>query len=71
MVLGVQRPSPLCISGLLRFSKGKGHGVKDNLKDQPLIARTTLKTSQKKRLQLGILSPCEMGRTVDHVPVLG
>jgi hypothetical protein len=51
MVLGVQRPLPLCISGLLRFSKGKGHEVKDNLNDQPLIAKITLKTSRKRQLQ--------------------
>jgi len=47
MVLGVQRPSPLCISGLLRFSMGKGHEVKDNLNRQPLIVRNTLKLVEK------------------------
>jgi hypothetical protein len=51
MVLGVQRPSTLCVSGLLINSKGKGHEVKDNLNDQPLIARITFKTSKKRWLQ--------------------
>jgi hypothetical protein len=51
MVLGVQRPSPLCISGLLGFSKGNGQELKDKLNDKPLIARITLKTSRKRRLQ--------------------
>jgi hypothetical protein len=75
MVLGVQRPSPLCISGLMRLSKGKGHEVKNNLNDQPLITRLMLKTSRKRwlqhRLQLGIPSPYEIGRIVDHMLVLG
>jgi hypothetical protein len=46
-VLGVQKPSPLYISGLLRLSMCKCYEVKNDLYDQPLIAKLCLKLVKK------------------------
>jgi hypothetical protein len=46
-VLGVQQPSPLYISGLLRLSMCKGYEVKKDLDDQPLTVELRLKLVKK------------------------